>query len=177
MNESYRWEPGVPGRLDVNGVEWWACDPYPTWYRWDDGELLLDHAEWASPNSLKLVEPVTLFQTGAFILHSGEDSAFKIECDALTDHDWATLARLIVTRVPPFGEVEGVASGGLQLAAELEVYATEGPLLIVDDVLTVGTSMERQRAGREAIGAVVFARQECPDWITPLFTMAAPFND
>ena len=21
------------GRYDVNGVEWFACDPYPTWYR------------------------------------------------------------------------------------------------------------------------------------------------
>lgn len=32
---------GKPGRVDVNGVEWWACDPYPTWYRrGDDGELI-----------------------------------------------------------------------------------------------------------------------------------------
>jgi hypothetical protein len=30
---------GTPGRLDVNGIEWWACDPYPTWYRWVDGVL------------------------------------------------------------------------------------------------------------------------------------------
>lgn len=28
-----------PGRKDVNGQEWWACDPYPTWFRWDDDEL------------------------------------------------------------------------------------------------------------------------------------------
>lgn len=37
-----------PGRLDVNGVEWWACDPYPTWYYWDeDGVLHTNPAAWA----------------------------------------------------------------------------------------------------------------------------------
>lgn len=117
-----------------------------------------------------------LFQTGNFRLHSGEEASFKIECDALSDLDWAALAKIIVTRIPPFGEVEGVPSGGLQLAAELEVYATEGPVLIVDDVLTTGASMEEQRAGRDAIGAVVFARNGCPDWVTPLFTMAARYD-
>lgn len=47
VKEPYRWvDDNTPGRLDINGVEWWACDPYPTWYRYDDGELKLDHAEW-----------------------------------------------------------------------------------------------------------------------------------
>lgn len=114
-----------------------------------------------------------LFQTGNFRLHSGEESAFKIECDALTDHDWAALAQIIVTRIPPFGQVEGVPSGGLQLAAELEPYATEGPLLIVDDVLTTGISMEKYRGPRPAIGVVIFARGDCAEWITPLFRLAA----
>ena len=36
-----------PGRRDVNDVEWWACDPYPTWYRWENGELLTNPARWA----------------------------------------------------------------------------------------------------------------------------------
>lgn len=44
--------PEEPGRLDVNGVEWWACDPYPTWFRWDDmetlsGALHTNPARWA----------------------------------------------------------------------------------------------------------------------------------
>lgn len=44
MNKLYRqneerWRSGGEGRLDVNGVRWWACDPYPTWYRWDDRNL------------------------------------------------------------------------------------------------------------------------------------------
>jgi len=40
-------------RLDVNGVEWFACDPYPTWFRWENmdtlsGELILGHhVRWA----------------------------------------------------------------------------------------------------------------------------------
>lgn len=35
----YTWETGV-GRLDRDGVEWFACDPYPTWFRWADGKLI-----------------------------------------------------------------------------------------------------------------------------------------
>lgn len=37
-----RWTHGHPDgpRLDVNGVAWEACDPYPTWYRWENGRLI-----------------------------------------------------------------------------------------------------------------------------------------
>lgn len=45
QHEPYR-DVTRPGRLDVNGVEWWACDPYPTWYRWEDGQLFTNHARW-----------------------------------------------------------------------------------------------------------------------------------
>ena len=31
--------------------------------------------------------------------------------------------------------------------------------------------MEAHRAGREMIGAVLFARGPCPSWVTPLFSM------
>lgn len=40
---SNRYQPyrvGTPGRLDVAGVEWWACDPYPTWYRYEGTTLI-----------------------------------------------------------------------------------------------------------------------------------------
>ncbi len=37
-NES-RHRFGTPGRFDADGVEWWACDPYPFWYRWE-GRML-----------------------------------------------------------------------------------------------------------------------------------------
>jgi len=29
-----------PGRLDKDGVEWWACDPYPTWFRYEGDRLI-----------------------------------------------------------------------------------------------------------------------------------------
>ena len=118
-----------------------------------------------------LAQPTAaLFQSGAFALHSGELSNWRIDCDALTDADIETLALVVAEGVGDFGTVEGVPKGGLRLAKALEVYAQGGSLLIVDDVLTTGASMEEQRAGREAVGAVIFARGECPAWVTPLFS-------
>lgn len=129
----------------------------------------------------ELVRPLALFQAGRFELHAGEVSFFKIDCDALTDTDIKTLAMMIAQRVPPFGTVEGVPTGGTRLADALRVYARPGhlrrgsfgakELLIVDDVWTTGTSMENQRGSRDAIGAVIFARREPASWVTPLFTL------
>jgi len=112
---------------------------------------------------------MTLFKRGDFQLHSGELSSWKIDCDALTDEDIETLARLIADRFT-FGFVEGIATGGWRLAKALEKWVTTGKLLIVDDVLTTGASMEEQRAGREAVGVVIFARGVCASWITPMFS-------
>ncbi|QIG58993.1 hypothetical protein SEA_ANCLAR_66 [Gordonia phage AnClar] len=41
-DEPRRWTAEHPdgGRVDVNGTEWFACDPYPTWYRWERGDAL-----------------------------------------------------------------------------------------------------------------------------------------
>lgn len=116
---------------------------------------------------------MTLFRIGDFALHSGDRSRWKIECDSLTDEDWAALALMVVERVKPFTAVRGVPRGGLKLAKALEPYRSFGNgVLIVDDVLTTGASMEQARRGRDsAQGAVVFARGECPDWVTPLFRM------
>lgn len=30
----------TPGLTDKDGVVWYACDPYPTWYRWEGKKLL-----------------------------------------------------------------------------------------------------------------------------------------
>ena len=117
-----------------------------------------------------------LFVQQWFTGNSGLELPWKIECDALTDDDIATLAFMLIEVIPPFGEVEGVPRGGLRIADALQQYVTEGPLLIVDDVLTTGGSMERQRAGRDAIGAVLFARGWTMDWVTPLFTMTQPWK-
>lgn len=45
----YQW-PG-PGKVDNGGIEWFACDPYITWFRWEDGELYTD-----SPPEVELTD-------------------------------------------------------------------------------------------------------------------------
>jgi orotate phosphoribosyltransferase len=120
---------------------------------------------------------VNLFQLGDFTLHSGNRTPVKFDCDALTDDDLVTVAFMIARLQPlPFGTVEGVPTGGLRLAKALEEYCTPGAgLLIVDDVLSTGDSMEQFRAGREALGAVIFSRTDLiPLWITPLFKVSRP---
>lgn len=118
-----------------------------------------------------------LFQLGDFVLHSGEESFFKIDADALTLEDWQTLALMLLPRLPEFGSVEGVPRGGIVLASFMLPHVTEGPLLICDDVVTSGGSLEAHRAGREAIGAVVFARRKVTlPWVTALFTLSEEIN-
>lgn len=115
-----------------------------------------------------------LFQLGQFTLASGQESAFKIECDSLLDDDLAAIAELLSARVPPFGSVEGVPRGGLRLAELMGFYVTTGPLLVVDDVWTTGVSMLNHLYPRYGIGAVIFAREQPPQWVTPLFVMTKP---
>lgn len=117
---------------------------------------------------------MNLFKCGHHILHSGQESWWKIDCDALTGDDIDTLAMLIADLTGPFGSVEGVPQGGLRLATRLRQYQTAGRLLIVDDVWTTGASMEEWRAGREAIGAVIFARSTVHPWVTALFQYWPP---
>lgn len=120
---------------------------------------------------------MNLFQHGDVVLHSGSVSKWKIECDALTDEDWETLALMLSQKLQPFKTVEGVPRGGLKLAKALQKYCgSGGNHLIVDDVLTSGKSMkEARRAIKKEVvsvaGAVVFARNYCEMWITPLFQM------
>jgi hypothetical protein len=122
--------------------------------------------------------PVTggLFQRGDFQLHSGEHSNFKIDCDALTDTDIETAAFLLSKRLPAFGKVQGIPQGGLRLAAAMRLYATAGPLLLVDDVWTTGRSLNlacggAREGGRHTLGAVLFARKPPDSWVKALFTM------
>ena len=120
---------------------------------------------------------MNLFQSGDFTLHSGERSALKIECDALTTADWETLAAMVAARIP-FRFAVGVPKGGMGFARALlrheDRRRDDLPVLIVDDVLTTGASMEETRASMftgPTVGVVVFARRECPDWIRPIFRM------
>ncbi len=118
-----------------------------------------------------------LLTMGDFVLHSGSRSRFKIDCDALTDADLEAAAAWLSQALLPFGTVEGVPRGGLRLAEALRKYAMPGDqgLLLVDDVLTSGASLEKQRAGRKAVGAVLFSRTLIyPSWVTALFIVGVP---
>lgn len=81
---------------------------------------------------------MTLFHSGHFLLPSGSLSSYKIDCDALTDEGWETLARIIAGRFH-FDNVAGVPTGGLKLVPALEKWRTHecwwppNRTLIVDD--------------------------------------------
>ena len=122
-----------------------------------------------------------LFQSIDFKSHSGLDLSWKIEMDALSDPEWFTIKKMIMELTPPFKEAVGIPQGGIKLGDLLNEHGTgkkEDPICIVDDVLTTGESMEyfltqyqRNRRPFTTIGWVVFARGQCPGWVTSLFQM------
>lgn len=113
-------------------------------------------------------------------LHSGAMSDFKINCDVLTHEDIETLAYLISQKIK-FYNVVGIPNGGTHLANALKKYISYGGvMLIVDDVLTTGRSMEKAREtywSHTPQGVVIFARGKCPDWITPIFQLNNFFEE
>lgn len=124
---------------------------------------------------------MNLFNSGEFTLNSGKTSFFKVDCDALTDEDIDCLARLIKDNIPLFAWVEGVPTGGLRLAEALKPLTEPDHTsigLIVDDVMTTGNSMEKQRDGRAAMGVVIFNRINkdsatiSPGWIKSIWRMS-----
>ena len=62
---------------------------------------------------------MSLFRSGRFTLHSGDTSTLKIDCDALSDEDWQSIAVQVANRFK-FRAVVGVPSGGLPFARALE---------------------------------------------------------
>ena len=122
-----------------------------------------------------------LFQSIDFTSHSGLDLSWKIEMDALSDPEWFTIKKMIMELTPPFKEAVGIPQGGTKLGDLLNEHGTgkeKDPICIVDDVLTTGESMEyfltqyqRNRRPFTTIGWVVFARGQCPGWVTSLFQM------
>ncbi len=133
---------------------------------------------------------MNLIQYGDFVLNSGVKSKWKIECDAFSDEDWKGLAVMVARMMGNFYSVEGVPRGGIKLAEALRPYCVSyGPHLIVDDVLTTGGSMKRvadlrmeQEMAKNqplaypgSVGAVIFARGECPRWIKAVFQMPKCF--
>ena len=117
-----------------------------------------------------------LFRAGAFTAHSGNTLAWKIACEALAESDWTAIAAEIATRFA-FGRVVGIPRGGWPLAKALTPLVTTGPLLIIDDVLTTGASMEAARKesrASDAIGVVLFARSKPPPWVHAVFSLWQP---
>jgi hypothetical protein len=125
--------------------------------------------------------PQGLFQEGEFALHSGSKSKFKIDCDHLTYYDLRALAGLAFDLLPPFGEVVGIPTGGTKFAEALVSYGkpevANAPRLLVDDVMTTGSSMiENYRPGD--IGLVIFSRTlTYPAWIRSIFTLTLDVNE
>lgn len=121
---------------------------------------------------------MNLFMGGNFKLHSGGRSSFKIDCDALSLDDIRVLALQIASQYR-FKEVVSVPRGGDRLADALKKYAIPQltlPVLIVDDVFTTGSSIDKVRnrldwADKDnAIGVVIFSRGPTPRWVHALFT-------
>lgn len=118
---------------------------------------------------------MNLFQRGNFLLHAGTSSNWKIDCDALTDDDIETCAFLIaedMLSLGGFGRVLGIPRGGLRLARALEKYADpeDHYLLVVDDVLTTGKSMNEILRKEKGVGYVIFARGPLPPGVHALFS-------
>lgn len=125
----------------------------------------------------------TLFQLGDFMVHSNNQSQWKIECDTLIDEDYETLAWIVAMEWNlKYNGVKAIETGGHIFGTKLRKYQQNwtkriNTLLIVDDVLTTGRSMnEIYEVWKDAknirlIGVIIFARGKCPEWVRPIFQM------
>jgi len=120
-----------------------------------------------------------LFREGKFKSHSGLELDYKIECDGLSEFDLSTLASIISDNLT-YGKIIGIPTGGERLANILRKFnhpmLEENPntILLVDDVMTTGASMEEYKdifsSSYEVKGVVIFDRSEDGlDWVTPIF--------
>ncbi len=127
-----------------------------------------------------------LFIKKRFKMHAGGMSDFKLECDALTEKDYDTLAFLISRKIS-FKKAYGVPSGGLIFAEKLNQYKDENSnnILIAEDVVTTGKSMEdfKQKLIKEdasltnanIFGITAFSRGPLPFWVRSVFNLDSLF--
>ena len=117
---------------------------------------------------------MSLFIREDFISHAGLPLTWKVECDALTNKDYEALAKIVSEKMT-FRDVKGIPRGGIPFENALKQYCTNNdndPLLICDDVYTTGTSM-REVYEKDAIGVVVFARNEITDnWVKAIWQLS-----
>lgn len=124
--------------------------------------------------------PHSLFRWGGFRSSAGNILPWKIDCDVLTDADIQCIANVIAAHTT-FSAVYGVPSGGNRLGIALQQFKDNktARVLIVDDVLTTGRSIEAEkkkvevkiRTGVRIEGWVIFARTEPADWINAVFRL------
>lgn len=116
---------------------------------------------------------MTIFNYGNYTLPSGGRSRWKLDLSELNDEEWVEIADIAIRCLPLFGSVESVPTGGDKLANILHAHRRKDHpnILIVEDVITTGQSMELIRDGRDdAVGLAVFSRMNPPPpWVTPLF--------
>ena len=125
-----------------------------------------------------------LFALENFELHSGKKVHWKIECDALTEDDYETLAWIVSKEWKVvYNGVKAIEGENSYIFAEkLRTYQQNwafgiNTILIIDDVLTTGQSMQKvhdiwkSAKNIKQIGVVIFARGKCPDWVRPIFQM------
>ena len=133
-----------------------------------------------------------LFVRKEFTSHSGKVLRYKIECDALSDGSWDCFAAEINLAMQKMGgikEVHGIPRGGMKLASLLQQYVsgTGTKVLVVDDVLTTGRSIEAKREElvkdgvaeyRDIIGFTVFNRaMYTTHWIHSFLFVGSVFRD
>jgi len=122
---------------------------------------------------------MALFRSGEFKLHSGASSNWKIDCDALTDDDWMTIAKLVGSRFF-YSKAIGVPRGGERFAEALNSVPHEYStcMLVCDDVLTSGGSiLSKMREFPGSIGIVLFARGKCPPGVCVIFQLTSILKD
>lgn len=123
---------------------------------------------------------MSLFNFGAFKLHSGKFVDFKIDCDFLSIDDIISVTRMMVGVLNikysiKFKEVYGVPTGGERLARCLKSFTNLDGVytLLVDDVWTTGDSLRTfikdKNIQGPRVGFVIFSRGSLPDNVFSLF--------